>query len=172
MLRTPLAGEPLPLDLVNTAWVAHGERVDLLDDRAAVVAWLAGHGLPGRPAAVEQPLRTARAALRALLEGAGRASERRVNEVLAHGTVGLRLVAGRRVETVQVDPAWHAAWTATRALLDLPGDRVRRCAHPDCVLWFFDASRNGTRRWCSMDTCGSRVKAARHYRRHTASGGR
>lgn len=42
-------------------------------------------------------------------------------------------------------------------------DRIRRCAHPDCVLFFYDTSKNGTRRWHSMATCGNRTKAARHY---------
>ncbi|WP_244166242.1 CGNR zinc finger domain-containing protein [Micromonospora saelicesensis] len=30
---------------------------------------------------------------------------------------------------------------------------------------FYDTSRNGTRRWCSMDGCGARAKAARHCQR-------
>ncbi|MEK8104393.1 CGNR zinc finger domain-containing protein [Micromonospora sp. M12] len=40
---------------------------------------------------------------------------------------------------------------------------------PACVLHFYDTSRNGTRRWCSMDGCGGRAKAARHYQRHRAA---
>jgi predicted RNA-binding Zn ribbon-like protein len=44
-------------------------------------------------------------------------------------------------------------------------DRIRVCAHEACVLHFFDTSRNGTRRWCSMAACGNRAKAFRHYAR-------
>jgi predicted RNA-binding Zn ribbon-like protein len=33
------------------------------------------------------------------------------------------------------------------------------------VLWFYDTTRNGTRRWCSMAICGNRAKAHRHYDR-------
>jgi len=40
-----------------------------------------------------------------------------------------------------------------------------RCQNPACVLWFFDTTRNGTRRWCSMAVCGNRAKARRHYDR-------
>jgi predicted RNA-binding Zn ribbon-like protein len=40
--------------------------------------------------------------------------------------------------------------------------RVHRCANPRCSRVFFDASRNGKRRWCEMATCGNRAKAARH----------
>lgn len=39
--------------------------------------------------------------------------------------------------------------------------RVRRCGGDDCALVFYDATRNGRRRWCDMATCGNRAKAAR-----------
>ena len=44
--------------------------------------------------------------------------------------------------------------------------RVRKCENPACVLWFYDTSKNHTRRWCSMETCGNRAKVAAHYRRN------
>ena len=47
--------------------------------------------------------------------------------------------------------------------------RIRQCAHPDCVLFFYDTSKNGTRRWHSMATCGNRAKAARHRARVRSS---
>lgn len=40
--------------------------------------------------------------------------------------------------------------------------RVRKCANVKCGRVFYDASRNGKRRWCEMATCGNRAKAARH----------
>jgi len=40
--------------------------------------------------------------------------------------------------------------------------RVRRCASQRCGRVFYDASRNGKRRWCEMAKCGNRAKAARH----------
>ena len=57
-----------------------------------------------------------------------------------------------------------------RAALELvtQGDRarLRQCDADDCGLWFYDTSRNGSRRWCSMARCGNRAKVAAHYRRH------
>jgi predicted RNA-binding Zn ribbon-like protein len=50
-------------------------------------------------------------------------------------------------------------------LLEESPERIRRCQNPACVLWFFDTTRNGTRRWCSMAACGNRAKARRHYDR-------
>jgi len=38
--------------------------------------------------------------------------------------------------------------------------RLRQCEHPSCVMMFIDMSKNGKRRWCSMETCGNREKAA------------
>lgn len=43
--------------------------------------------------------------------------------------------------------------------------RVRRCENSECVLFFYDTSKNRTRRWCQMSTCGNRVKVASYYRR-------
>ena len=43
--------------------------------------------------------------------------------------------------------------------------QVRECAAGDCNWLFLDCSRNRSRRWCSMATCGNRAKARRHYRR-------
>jgi predicted RNA-binding Zn ribbon-like protein len=41
--------------------------------------------------------------------------------------------------------------------------RVKSC--PSCGWLFLDASKNRSRRWCSMDTCGAVAKARRYYRR-------
>jgi predicted RNA-binding Zn ribbon-like protein len=68
------------------------------------------------------------------------------------------------------DPAWGPAWSAAADLVRLIGerpDRIRGCANEACVLWFLDVSRNGGRRWCSMETCGNRTKAARFYGRRS-----
>ncbi|MFD0576716.1 CGNR zinc finger domain-containing protein [Dactylosporangium darangshiense] len=39
--------------------------------------------------------------------------------------------------------------------------RLRECADPACNALFLDASRPGSRRWCSMETCGNRAKKQR-----------
>lgn len=49
--------------------------------------------------------------------------------------------------------------------------RVRSCASDDCPVLFEDTSRNGSRRWCSMDLCGSRSKAAAYYQRNRHAAG-
>ena len=54
-------------------------------------------------------------------------------------------------------------WSAGDLLLRSGVRRVRRCANPECLWLFIDASRMGTRRWCDMTSCGNRAKARRHY---------
>ncbi len=54
-------------------------------------------------------------------------------------------------------------WTAGDLLAGSRLDRVRRCANPECGWLFLDDSRAGRRRWCSMQSCGNRAKAKRHY---------
>ncbi|MGQ7791667.1 CGNR zinc finger domain-containing protein [Faunimonas sp. B44] len=44
--------------------------------------------------------------------------------------------------------------------------RLKVC--PNCHWLFIDASRNATRVWCDMATCGNRAKAERHRRRRAA----
>jgi predicted RNA-binding Zn ribbon-like protein len=46
-----------------------------------------------------------------------------------------------------------------------PAAPIRKCANPACRLFFYDDSRTGKRRWCSMALCGNRAKVAAHYRR-------
>ena len=47
--------------------------------------------------------------------------------------------------------------------------RVKLCASPDCRWAFYDTSRSGGGRWCSMEVCGNRHKT-RAYRQRRATG--
>lgn len=170
--QRPLVGEPVSMDLVNTRWVVGSDRHDLLESLDGLRQWLAEGGLSGRFEAAPETLehvRYVRGALARLVEepGDGRAQEI-LNEVLTHGSARRFLRDGKPVTVVEFDhPSWGPAWIAADdylRLLDAP-ERIRRCAHPDCVLHFFDTSKNGTRRWCSMAGCGNRAKAARHHAR-------
>lgn len=54
-------------------------------------------------------------------------------------------------------------WSAADLLVEAPRRRIRICSNPECGWLFIDASKNGTRRWCDMSSCGNRAKARRHY---------
>jgi predicted RNA-binding Zn ribbon-like protein len=45
--------------------------------------------------------------------------------------------------------------------------RMKACPGRHCGWVFFDRSRNGTGRWCSMSVCGGREKARSYYQRST-----
>jgi predicted RNA-binding Zn ribbon-like protein len=41
--------------------------------------------------------------------------------------------------------------------------RIRKCE--SCVVHFFDTSKKGSRRWCSMNICGNKLMVAAYQRR-------
>jgi predicted RNA-binding Zn ribbon-like protein len=53
-----------------------------------------------------------------------------------------------------------------RSALDLLSSpdlaRLRECAAERCGRLYLDQTKNGSRRWCDMETCGNRAKARRH----------
>jgi len=64
----------------------------------------------------------------------------------------------------------RAVWPIVRSAADLltsDTDRaaVRECGASDCLWLFLDSSKNRSRQWCSMQICGNREKARRHYQR-------
>ncbi len=68
-----------------------------------------------------------------------------------------------------------ACWVARSAaeLLTSPElTFVRECASYDCGRLFMDGTKNRSRRWCDMRTCGNRAKSRRHYERCRAAGSR
>ncbi len=60
---------------------------------------------------------------------------------------------------------WPIVGSAAELLTSGDLGRVRQCAREGCDWLFLDLSKNQSRRWCSMNTCGSRVKSRRYYRR-------
>lgn len=64
------------------------------------------------------------------------------------------------------------ALSAGRFLAGDDTDRVKQCASSECILYFVDSSRNRSRRWCSMETCGNREKVRAHYQRKATHSGR
>jgi len=59
-------------------------------------------------------------------------------------------------------------WSAADTLVGADSTRLRECANSQCLWLFLDDSKNRTRRWCSMQACGNRAKAHRHYLRQKA----
>jgi predicted RNA-binding Zn ribbon-like protein len=74
-------------------------------------------------------------------------------------------LAPRRSRTNLLVALVPVARSAAELMQEGPAAPVRKCANPGCVLYFYDTSRRGTRRWCAMAVCGNRMKVAAHARR-------
>jgi predicted RNA-binding Zn ribbon-like protein len=172
------------LDLVNTAAVdADGERLELVPDWAALVDWAHEAGLidshlsdqcrvvaERRGADALAWFRRLRASLRSVLESGAEAAAH-LDAAVAEVPVQLRYHPDQARgaiplhAAIPLDRLRLAICTAALDAAHLDRSRVRRCASRRCVLLFYDASRNRSRRWCDMAICGNRAKVKAHYRR-------
>jgi predicted RNA-binding Zn ribbon-like protein len=186
------------LNLLNTELRQHGRRIDLLSDFSDLVAWLRAVGVLSNSEAREAETRwtgTAegesafaaaidlRAALRTLAERLAQgkpvsdAAVDVINRVLASRPSHRRLVrdgqAFRTLLVPQAAKAIHLLAPVAESAADLlehgEPSLIKSCENPSCVLYFYDTTKNRSRRWCSMEVCGSRIKAATYYRRKRAS---
>jgi len=70
-------------------------------------------------------------------------------------------------EPLKPTDLWAPIVDATADLLaDTEWSRLRKCE--SCVVHFFDTSKKGSRRWCSMNICGNKLKVAAYQRRKRA----
>ncbi|MBT0769913.1 CGNR zinc finger domain-containing protein [Kineosporia sp. J2-2] len=157
---------------------------DRLSSPGALSAWLAEHDLSSGGTLDTGALDTAlalRSALRdALSEDLDEASHEdptgenadRITLALAafpvrlttHPTGGLRLSAASGVPGLDALIETVATAAATGSWR-----RVKLCASQDCRWAFYDTSRSGGGRWCSMEVCGNRHKT-RAYRQRRDPG--
>ena len=64
---------------------------------------------------------------------------------------------------------WPVARSAAELLTAGDLTRLNACKGQECGWLFEDTSRNRSRQWCDMRTCGNRANAAAYYRRHRGS---
>ncbi len=184
--RFELVGGDLALDFLNTIhdWTVPEAR-DYLPDFAAALRFGAAAGglttrelrrLAAKPVGSElRRLRELRARLErifraALVERAPFAADL---ESLARDAADaaraarLRRTKQHLTRAISLDVAGAATlrWRVVEAALALLTSerfaRVKSC--PACGWFFLDTSKNKSRRWCSMATCGSNAKARRYY---------
>lgn len=187
---TPLVGEPLALDLVNTV-VRHGDAtVDLLATPGQLRSWLAAQAdrlsdPPEHPAtitpddvALVQAVRehvavAVDAARHGLAPPADAVAYLNDSQRRAPAIRELRWQAGVAQARVRRGgrPGEQLAARLAEAAVDLLTDprlaTVRQCAAETCVVLFLPAHPG--RRWCSRNRCGNRARVARYYHRHRAA---
>jgi Conserved protein containing a Zn-ribbon-like motif, possibly RNA-binding len=184
-------GNDFAVDFVNTRVLVRGARVELLNGLEDAAAWLerAGKsaaltgGIDGLTAGERRnvyerimELRSRlEAAFASVTEGRGIPGEfldflnGRLAEASGHGRIvarGAALAVERRYSPADL----HALFCeeTARFIASMDPGRLKACENPSCILYFYDTSRNRQRRWCSMETCGNRVKVNRHYHRSKA----
>jgi predicted RNA-binding Zn ribbon-like protein len=171
-----LTDEELLLAVLNSAPVVDGRATDDLEGapgRELALSW-GGVGTADEVAQV----RRARAALQAVVRGAG-AGAGPAAEAEAEAVAELASVVEGAVRTPRVtrdgvvwelqaaddDRLATAAVLAWSSVRDRFPGRLRACANDECNLFLVDHSRPGTAKWCSMATCGNRMKARSHASR-------
>ncbi|MFI0895850.1 CGNR zinc finger domain-containing protein [Streptomyces sp. NPDC020983] len=156
-----------------------------LADGAALAQWVRQCG-PALDGAAEVPgeaavheARALREAVHALLaaaragdpSAAAPAARDRLNRAAAHAVPVPRLTARGELRWQAAEPVTAVLALVARDALELATapallSRLHECAAADCGAFFLDASRPGTRRWCSMDVCGNRAKKSAFRARH------
>ncbi len=169
-----LSGGHLAIDLCNTRL---GEE-DLLVAPGDLARWFVAAGVADQvPAVSPADVAAARALRDGLREAMLAADGPRVARI-AEGWLG-GAPGHLYVEEATLRPRFSPGGRTSCCLLvgavldaldlvrDAPG-RVRECADASCPVLYVDTSRNGSRRWCSMEGCGARAKSAAYYRRRRA----
>lgn len=186
------------LDLANTLIATKGLSLEFLPDFPAFSRWLlrakqAGADqikLLARSLDREQEeaflagLKAYRARIKDLIAEIGRKKPVPVSFIEATNQLLLEAGAVLQVETKgpkSFARTWPLDWTKPASVLGLVAEMglqlvcdcdlslVRECESPDCVLAFYDTTKNHKRRWCSMEVCGNRHKATLHRRKVQAA---
>ncbi|NJP05179.1 MAG: hypothetical protein HC837_05900 [Chloroflexaceae bacterium] len=188
-----LGGHPC-LDFVNTEMMVQEQRTDLLTNPERLLEWLETTSLvtaetanwvrqgwldDGSGALVLEQARTLRQMLRTMFDQiidgttVDPAIITAINAYLAVQALQLNLVQHAH----DFDAEWvlmprepqHILASIAAITVDLltAGEqrRIKRCENPSCIRYFYDTTRNHSRRWCSMEQCGNRMKVAAYYRR-------
>ena len=179
------------IDFTNTVGSRGGDPEEHLRTFGDLVAWAEARGIIGRvdarelrrravrqPAAARAAFAEAIALREALYRAIGAAAAREqpaasdlalINSHLRGALSHLRLTPQPGGFALTSDPSRSIAdpilAPVVRAAADLLTSdalhRVRACADPSCAWLFLDTTRSGTRRWCTMQSCGNRSKVRR-----------
>jgi len=179
---------------LNTDDLENGFPLDQLPTLDAALSWFVERGVihyegaerwralaNAKPSAAEHELARIHHVRAALREVAESIAEHRAPKAEALDVVNQALHARQVIELITGPDGVHVdhrhvgdpiddalARLADPLVRELTGghpERIRVCDSDRCLSVFYDSSRTGRRRWCSMATCGNQAKAARHRAR-------
>jgi predicted RNA-binding Zn ribbon-like protein len=185
-------GNQLALDFLNTRPVQNGKPMELLPDFSAILRWfqaaellsardvgnlLQKWGKSTRAQRTVGAFRELREKLRKEIvawEGGAAVHHSTVdelNKLMADHPMRTKLKTSGSASAMELwfeprqpEDLFAPLANSTAALFaNVDRSRVRKC--DQCVLHFHDTSKKGTRRWCSMQLCGNRLKVAAYAAR-------
>jgi predicted RNA-binding Zn ribbon-like protein len=156
---------------------------DLLADAEEATAWLTGYGLLGAGERIGERERERlvefREALRSLLSannGVPGADAQALNDFIksvdlrvrfgSDGRLGLESAPGGGVVERTVGSLLAET---VRAEAEGRWGRLKACSNEECRWAFYDASKNHSGRWCTMQVCGARHKMRAYRERKSES---
>jgi len=167
------------LDFINSEYGVGDDYHDCLTDDQSVVEWLQMAGLLPEPSherapngllALAHQLRTcAREIINSAIKDSP-ADPTIINALLEIGRPVRKLVWNDEAKAYRI--SLQQRDTTAESLLEpiaealvglVTSDKfefVRQCEAHDCILLFHDLTKSHRRRWCSMATCGNRMKVA------------
>lgn len=134
------------------------------------LAWVEAHGgAPGgvttcleEVLAVQRALRALAASNNALAADAEAAAAILNGAAARHALAPEVAASGRaRLRSPPGDPLGLVLGLALQAMWSGEWRRFKLCREPTCRASYFDASRNASKTWCEMQSCGSRSKMRR-----------
>jgi predicted RNA-binding Zn ribbon-like protein len=187
-------GNQLALDFLNTYPVQNGEPMELLPDFSALLRWFQAADLlttreveslwqqwgeSARTRRTVEAMRELRERLRKEVlawERGGAVHQTAIdqlNRLMAEHPMRTRLKTTGSLSSTELWFESHRpedlfaplAHSAATLFANADRNRVRQCGQ--CVLHFYDTSKKGTRRWCSMKLCGNRLKVAAYAARQS-----
>ena len=192
--KLPFLGGDLSLDFVNTVHDRHEEPLrDLLQNYLDLVTWVyfaaainksqkekllrRGRENQGKANQIYRDSLQLREALYDFVvntishDEASPTNMQFINQWLSRAFSNLKLtqldnrfVLDWRTESFELE---SVLWPIIRSFSNLvttdDHNRIKQCSN--CGYLFVDNSKNKSRRWCSMDICGNRVKARRHAKK-------
>ncbi|XXE61258.1 ABATE domain-containing protein [Pseudomonas sp. R1-18] len=184
-MTTPVSSDVLfladnpALDFINSEYGTGDQRHDCFTDDETVLSWLEAAGLlprtfegaaPQGLLALARQLRdSSREVITAAMSGVA-AELSVINHVLEagrplraleweEGARAFRMVSSPR-DTSPASLLAPVAESLASLITHEKFEFVRQCEAHDCVLLFHDLTKSHRRRWCSMATCGNRMKVA------------
>lgn len=182
------------VDFINTNISVSGKRIDLLETFSRLLDWLwkadylskeevelyeQRWGNSGEGARTLEAAKELRSSLLAIIDKSNKGEEvadiylESINHLLKERVITTKLVKKDsgfdQVRQIKFQTSSDILIPLAEAAIVFISNYnlalVKQCEGSDCVLYFYDSSKNNTRRWCSQKTCGNRMKVAAYLER-------